>query len=54
MPYKIEKRGDQYCVINTDSGENKGCSKSQARAVAHMRVLYGVKSGWKPTQKKAK
>lgn len=42
MPYKLEKRGDEYCVINTDTGESKGCSATRAKALGHMRALYAA------------
>jgi len=44
MPYKLTKKGDQYCVKNSDTGETKGCSDSRKMAVAHMRKLYMVES----------
>lgn len=51
MPYKIQKKGSEWCVTNKQTGESKGCSESYEKAVAHMRVLYGVDKGWKPTKK---
>lgn len=45
MPYKLEKQGDKYCVLNTDTGDNKGCSTTRDMAVKHMRALYAVESG---------
>jgi hypothetical protein len=35
----------RYCVINSDTGENKGCSDSRKMGVAHMRALYAAESG---------
>lgn len=32
MPYAVRKRGDEYDVVNTDTGESKGKSKSRAAA----------------------
>jgi len=52
MPYEIRKQKGKFCVINKDTGENKGCSDTYELAVAHQRVLYGVDSGWKPSKKK--
>ncbi len=40
MPYKIVKQKDKYCVMNTDTGENKGCSDSEDMAKQHMAALY--------------
>jgi hypothetical protein len=54
MPYKIVKEKGKFCVVNKDSGENKGCSKSEHEAIAHLRVLYGVDGGMKPTGEKGK
>lgn len=51
MPYTIEKRGDEYCVINKKTKENKGCSSSREHAIAHMRLLYGVDKGMVPKKK---
>ncbi|GAI89356.1 unnamed protein product [marine sediment metagenome] len=39
---------------NTETGENKGCSDTIERAIAHQRVLNVVDHGWKPTGKKKK
>jgi len=54
MPYTIRKKGSKFCVYNTETGENKGCSDDMETAVAHRNVLYGVDKGWKPTGKKRK
>ena len=35
MPYKVRGK----CVINTETGENKGCSKTVAMAKKHLAVL---------------
>lgn len=52
MPYEIRKQKDKFCVINTETKENKGCSESEKDAIAHMRLLYGVEHGMKPTGKR--
>lgn len=44
MPYKLKKQNDRYCVVNSDTGESKGCSDNRKMAVAHMRKLYMVES----------
>lgn len=54
MPYKIEKRGEKYCVINKDTGKSKGCSDSEREAIAHQRFLYGVEHGMTPRSEKKK
>lgn len=40
MPWKIEKRGEQFCVIKEDDGENEGCHDTEEQAKAQMRALY--------------
>lgn len=52
MPYRIEKRKNEHCVINADTGENKGCSDTREKAIAHMRLLYHVSKGGKLTKTK--
>src|ERR1051326_2036263 len=45
MPYEIRKQGDQFCVYNKQTGEKRACHDSQEKAVAQMRLLYGIESG---------
>lgn len=52
MPYKIEKQKDQWCVMNTDTGENKGCSSSEDMAKQHMQAMYAAEK--KALDEKAK
>jgi len=41
MPYRMRKQGDKkYCIFNSETGENKGCSDTEKMAAAHMRALY--------------
>lgn len=40
MPYKIEHKGDQFCVVKADSGESVGCHPSEEKAKAQLRALY--------------
>jgi hypothetical protein len=54
MPYEIKKQGKNFCVFNKDTGDKKGCSPTKEKAVAHMRLLYFVEHGGKPTGKKSK
>lgn len=42
MPYKIRKKGNEWCVYNKATGDNKGCSASPDMALKHMRKLYMV------------
>ena len=53
MPYKLEKKGTGYVVVNTTTGKehsNKPIPKQ--RALAQMRLLYGIESGMVPRGKK--
>lgn len=40
MPWKIEKRGNQYCVVKKSSGETVKCHPTREKAEAHLRALY--------------
>ena len=40
MPYRIEKKGDQHCVVKEDDGKQVACHDSRAKALAQMRALY--------------
>lgn len=40
MPFAVRKKGDEFCVINTETNEEKGCSETREKAQAHMRALY--------------
>jgi len=51
MPYKTKKTGKCYSVINTETGKKKSKCTSKKNAEAQTRLLYGVESGWTPTQK---
>jgi len=54
MPYEIYREKGKFCVRNKSTGESKGCSSSEHEAIAHLRVLYGVEGGMKPTGEKGK
>ena len=55
-PYRIEKEGDAWVVKHKKSGKwlIKARHTSRAKAVAQMRLLYGIEAGWKPTGRKSK
>jgi len=40
MPWHIESRGDEFCVIKDDDGENEGCHPTREEAERQMRALY--------------
>lgn len=46
MPYKIEKQGDQWCVVDTD-GKAHGCSDTEDLAKSHMAAMYANEDGAK-------
>jgi len=52
MPYKIRKAGSKYKVVNTATGKAKSKGTTKAKATRQMRLLYGIKHGWKPTRRK--
>jgi len=49
MPYTIRKKGNVWLTVNAETGKVKGTHKTKKLAVAQMRLLYGIESGWKPT-----
>ncbi len=52
MPYKVEKKGNKYFVINMASGKVKGTHMTKEKAQAQMKLMQGIEHGWKPTGKK--
>ena len=48
MPYDIRRKGEKWVTYNKETGETKGTHDSRDKAVAQMRLLYGVKGGMKP------
>lgn len=51
MPYRIEKRGNKWVVVNEDTGKVKGTHDSEEKARAQMRLLYGIEHGLKPRKR---
>mgnify|MGYP001601662856 CR=1 FL=1 len=49
MPYR---RAGKTVYVKKDGWKSKGTSKTISEAKAHLRVLQGLKHGWKPTGKK--
>lgn len=52
MPYKIEKQGRKFVVINKDTGKIKGTHDTKEKAVAQLRLLYAIEEGLNPRRKK--
>jgi len=40
MPWHVEKRDGEYCVIKDADNTNEGCHDTEAEAQAHVRALY--------------
>lgn len=40
MPYRIEKRGSKYAIINKNTGKTVGKSTTKAKAEASVRARY--------------
>ena len=54
MPWKIEKRGDEFAVVSKESGKVKGTHDTRAEAEAQVRALYASeddKTGMKTTSR---
>ena len=54
MPYKVVKVGGGYATMNKHTCEIKGHHDSKEKAMAQMRLLYGVEHGMKVKGKKKK
>lgn len=39
MPVRVEKRGDQYCVVKVDTGETEKCYNNEGDAKAYASAL---------------
>jgi hypothetical protein len=44
VPYKVEKKGDQWCVINADTGEEKACHATEEDAERQKRLLLAIEN----------
>ena len=52
MPYIVRKKGNQWLTVNTETGKVKGRHKTKKLAIAQMRLLQGIESGWRPQKEK--
>ena len=50
MPYDVEKRGNKWVTLNTETGDVKGTHDTKEKAIRQMRLLYHVKGGGKLTK----
>src|SRR4030095_10672696 len=48
MPWHVEKRDDEYCVIKDSDDSNEGCHPTEAEANRHMAALYANALGSDP------
>jgi len=54
MPYDVQKRGEKWVVINTETGDVKGTHDSRIKAQRQINLLRGIEAGWTPTGAKAR
>lgn len=54
MPYKVIQRGNKYLTVNEQTGDIKGTHDSKAKAMAQMKLLYGIEHGMVLRPKKGK
>jgi hypothetical protein len=50
MPYTVRKKGDEWCVYNTDSDEEKACHETEEAADRQIKLLNGIEHGMVPRQ----
>jgi hypothetical protein len=44
MPYKVEKNGEKYDVVNEDTNEVKATHDTKEEAEAQVRLLHAVEN----------
>lgn len=54
MPYAVQKRGEKWVVINTETKDVKGTHDSEIKAQRQINLLRAVEEGWEPTGAKAR
>ena len=52
MPYAVNKRGNKWVTINSETGKVHGTHATREKAVSQMRLLYHVERGGKLTHAK--
>lgn len=50
MPYEVRQKGDEYCVYNTETGDEKACHDSKEEAEKQVRLLRGLEHGMTPRE----
>lgn len=48
VPYEVKKEGDEYVVVNKDTGETKAHHATKEEAEAQVRLLEGIEHGMTP------
>ena len=51
MPYAVVPHNGAFALINTETGKVHAKHTTKAKAVAQMRLLYGIEHGMKPKKK---
>jgi hypothetical protein len=45
MPYEVKKKGEEWCVYNSDTEEEKACHETEELANRQVRLLQGLEHG---------
>lgn len=45
MPYVVRKKGEEYCVYNTDTDDEKACHDTEEAAQQQVKLLHGLEHG---------
>jgi phage head maturation protease len=53
VPWHIEKREDEFCVIKDDDGENEGCHETEEGAKRQLRALYASENRTEQAERRA-
>jgi len=51
MPYAVVPHSGAFAVVNTETGRVHAKHTTKEKAVAQMRLLYGIEHGMKPRKK---
>lgn len=53
MPWRIAKRGNQYCVVKETTNETLKCYSDRSQARAYLRALYANEPAMRPSARRA-
>jgi hypothetical protein len=48
MPYKVEKNGDGYKVVNAHTGVVRAKHTTKEKADAQVKLLHAIEHGYRP------